>query len=117
MQTVTIYLILKNALGFIDFTQQVFGAEIKEKHLTESGDLMHAEITIGNSSIMIGGANEQWGAQPAGMFVNVKNADETYQKAIDHGATSVMPPANQSYGRSCGVNDVYGNTWWMTSPL
>jgi uncharacterized glyoxalase superfamily protein PhnB len=49
------------------------------------------------------------------MFVYVDNADEIYQKALQEGAVSIMEPADQSYGRSCGVEDPYGNTWWITS--
>jgi len=116
-QTVTVYLILNDVNGFIDFTEKIFGAIVNEKHGDEAGNIRHAEIAIGNSAIMIGGANDQWGIQGAGLFVNVTNADASYQKALDHGATSVMPPADQDYGRSCGVNDAYGNTWWITSPL
>ena len=114
-QTVTPYLILKNSIQFIEFTQNVFGATIKEKHLTDSGDIMHAHIIIGNSSIMIGGAGPTWNPQPAGLFIYVDNADLSYKKALECGATSVMPPADQEYGRSCGVNDAFGNTWWITS--
>lgn len=114
-QTVTPYLIIPNAKSFIEFTQKVFGATIKENHEDDKGVVIHAQIEIGNSSIMIGTSSEQWGAQPAGLFVYVDNADISYQLALDKGATSVMPPADQSYGRSCGVNDTWGNTWWITS--
>jgi len=116
-QTVTVYLILKDVSGFIDFTEKLFGATLTEKHTDVSGNIRHAEIRIGNSSIMIGSANDQWGVQGAGLFVNVTNSDSAYQTALDLGATSVMPPADQEYGRSCGVNDPSGNTWWITSPL
>lgn len=116
-QTVTPYLILKNSNQFLEFTQKVFGASIKEKHLTDSGDIMHAHITIGNSSIMIGGAGGNWAPQPAGLFIYVDNADLSYKVALENGSTSLMPPADQEYGRSCGVKDAFGNTWWITSDL
>ena len=54
------------------------------------------------------------GAMPRymGKCRNLSAADE---KALQAGATSVMPPADQDYGRSCGVKDPCGNTWWITS--
>jgi uncharacterized glyoxalase superfamily protein PhnB len=55
--------------------------------------------------------------QPAGMFIWVDNADEVYNTAIEHGATAVTKLANQSYGRSGGVLDPFGNTWWITSMI
>ncbi len=116
-QTVTPYLILPDVKGFIEFTQKVFGVTIKENHEDDKGVIMHAQIEIGNSFIMLGTASEQWGAQPAGLFIYVDNVDTSYQNALDNGSTSVMPPADQNYGRSCGVNDKWGNTWWITSPL
>jgi PhnB protein len=49
------------------------------------------------------------------MFVIVPDADRTYEKALANGATTIMPPADQEYGRSGGVTDPYGNVWWITS--
>ena len=49
------------------------------------------------------------------MFVYVEDADETYKKAVENGAETVMPPDDQPYGRSCGVTDPFGNVWWITS--
>jgi uncharacterized glyoxalase superfamily protein PhnB len=45
----------------------------------------------------------------------VSDADRSYAAALAAGATSVMSPADQDYGRSCGVKDTNGNTWWITS--
>jgi len=47
--------------------------------------------------------------------VYVEDADAAYKLALDNGATSLMPPADQDYGRTCGVKDPFGNTWWITS--
>lgn len=109
------YLILKNAKGFIKFAETVFGAELNELHTHEDGStVMHAQITIGECMIMIGEASGEWGPDNASMFIYVDNADERYQLALDNGATSVMPLSDQPYGRTCGVKDPFGNTWWIT---
>ncbi|MEX0662645.1 MAG: VOC family protein [Balneolaceae bacterium] len=113
--TVMPYLILKNVEAFIEFTKTVFDAEEKMKHPDENGRVVHAEITIGDSAIMTGESNDQYSTQNAGLYINVNSADETYQKALDAGAESVMGLSDKEYGRSCGVKDPFGNTWWITS--
>lgn len=113
-RTVMPYLILKDASEFLNFTKKVFGAE--EKMITEDDEgIRHAEIAIGDSTIMIGQSGGQWNPQPAGLYINVESADETYQKALDAGAESVMELSDEDYGRTCGVLDPCGNTWWITS--
>lgn len=117
LQTVTPYLIINNALQFLDFMQNLFGAEIMEKHFREENEtiLMHAELKIGNTTIMCAEATEQWETQAAGLFIYVENADDSYTKAIELGCTTIMELSNQNYGRTCGVKDTFGNTWWITS--
>jgi PhnB protein len=115
--TVMPYLILKDALAFIEFASTVFGAEKKAQYPDENGRVMHAEIVIGDSAIMIGESNEEWPVQTAGLYINVNLADEVYQKALDSGAKNVMEPSDQEYGRTCGVKDPQGVTWWITSEL
>ncbi len=112
------YLILENGAAFLDFAETVLGAEKAEIHYKEDGKtLMHGELRLDDSYIMVGEATDQWKVANAGMFIYVANTDETYQKALDNGATSVMPISNQPYGRTCGVTDPWGNTWWITQQL
>ena len=116
-QTVTPYLILPGAAAFIEFATKVFNAELVGKHMRDETIIMHAEIKVGNSSIMLADATEQFAAQPSGFFMYVDDADKTYATALNNGAVAVTPVENQSYGRSGGVKDAFGNTWWITSPL
>jgi len=117
-QAVTAYLVIPDAAGFIQFTQDVFNAELVNKYMREGESLiMHGEIKIGNSIIMFADSTEQYAPQPAGFFIYVENADETYKKALENGAAAVTPVADQSYGRSGGVKDAHGNTWWITSVI
>jgi uncharacterized glyoxalase superfamily protein PhnB len=116
-QTVTPYLIIKDALSFLQFMQQLFGAEVTEKHFRDESEttVMHAELKIGNASIMCAEATDQWKTEPAGLFIYVENADASYAKALELGCTTIMELTDQSYGRTCGVKDTFGNTWWITS--
>ena len=117
-QAVMPYLMLHGAPKFIDFTIAVFGADAGTKQFRDDGvTLIHAEIHIAGSTIMIAEATEQWQPQTANLFVYVANADDTFAKAIDNDATVVMELSDQSYGRTCGVSDPFGNVWWITSVI
>jgi uncharacterized glyoxalase superfamily protein PhnB len=113
--TVMPYLILKNASEFIDFMTEVFEAEVTYKAMHDEKTIMHAELKIGDSKIMFADATEQWKVQPAGLFIYVDGADVVYNKAKLKGAEVVTLMTDQSYGRSGGVKDPFGNTWWITS--
>ena len=114
-QTVMPYLILKGTDGFINFTKNVFNAKELNVYRNSDGSIMHAEIQIGGSTIMIGEANENWHVQNAGLYINVEKADDHYALAMENGAEVVMGLIDKDYGRTCGVKDPYGNTWWITS--
>jgi len=114
-QTITPYLIVKHAADFISFTEKVFGAIRTFITMRDEHTIMHAEITIGDSKIMLAEATETYLPNPTGFLIYVNNADDIYNKALNSGGTSLTPLANQSYGRSGGVMDPFGNTWWITS--
>jgi PhnB protein len=109
------YLIVEGAAAFIEFTKNVFGAEEGYKAMRDEKLIMHAEVKIGNSVIMLADATEQYSKQGAGLFVYVDDCDKVYSAALTNGAASKSEPADQSYGRSAGFTDAFGNTWWITS--
>lgn len=116
-QTVMPYLIVNGAANFIDFTKKVFNAieNEKMKSMRDEKTIQHSEITIGDSTIMFADSTEKYEPRTAGLFIYVENADETYKKALDEGAITIMELSDQDYGRTCGVNDPFGNAWWITS--
>ena len=115
-QAVMPYLMVQNAPAFLDFARHIFHAESTFTKMREdSNTIMHAELQIGGSTIMFCEATDQWKQQPANLFVYVGNADESYKAALELGATNVMEPSDQSYGRTCGIKDPFGNIWWVTS--
>jgi PhnB protein len=83
--------------------------------MRDENTIMHAEISIGTSVIMIADATETYQELFAGMFLYVDDCDSVYQKALANGAVSITEPGDQDYGRSAGVKDAFGNTWWLTS--
>jgi len=116
-QQIMPYLIVENAAAFFAFTQDVFGAEEKYKAMRTETLVMHAEINVGQSVIMFADATAEHAKQNAGLFIYVDDCDQVYGKALAAGAVTVMEPAAQSYGRSAGIKDPFGNTWWLTSAV
>ena len=117
-QAVMPYLILYNAKDFMDWAMSVLDATEKMRSLRDDNStIAHAELFIGESTIMVAEASEQWAVNNAGMFVYVANADEAYSRALAHGATAIMAPADMPDGRSCGITDPFGNVWWPTQAI
>ena len=118
-QAVIPYLMLDGAPKFKAFTETVFGGKTSMTHYQEDAPDMikHSEVSINGSVIMFCESRAEWPAQPANLFVYVENADDSYKLALENGGTSIMEPADQDYGRSCGITDPCGNTWWITSVL
>jgi PhnB protein len=113
---VTPYLIVADAAREIDFLKQAFGAVESARALTPDGKVMHAEVRIRDSAIMLSDPMAGMNPTPAGLLLYVTDCDAEYQRALKAGATSLNEPADQFYGdRSGGVKDPAGNTWWIST--
>src|SRR5580704_8137920 len=96
--TVTPYLVVPDADSELKFLVAAFGATEKSCHRNEQGSVMHAEILIGDSLIMMGQAGEQFKAKPAQLYLWVPDVDEVYGKAVAAAATSLSAPEDKPYG-------------------
>jgi PhnB protein len=114
-QPIMPYLIIENAASFSRFMQDAFGAKEKMREMRDESTIMHAELDLNGGTIMFADATEQFPVQNAGLFIYVADCDECYTRAMADGATSLRAPEDQPYGRSAGVQDAFGNTWWITS--
>ncbi|HRF09382.1 MAG TPA: VOC family protein [Xanthobacteraceae bacterium] len=110
------YLVVEEPAGLIGFLAEVFGArEVMRVHRGD-GSIMHAEVRIRDSAVMMGGANKDFPASTAGLHVYVEDADATYRKALELGGTEIMPPSEAGDGdRRGGFLDAAGNQWWIAS--
>lgn len=112
--TATPYLVVPGVAKVIDFLSQTFDAKETERMTRPDGAIMHAEVRIGDSPIMLGEPAGQFQPMPASIYVYVTDTDAAYQRALRAGATSLMEPADQFYGdRNAGVRDPAGNVWWI----
>lgn len=118
--TVTPYIVCRGAAKAIEFYKKAFGAKEKVRMPGPDGNVMHAEIAIGNSMVMLGDEAPQMGAvapstgggSAYGLMIYTENVDKAYAKAIAAGATSEMPPTDMFWGdRYCKVADPFGHKW------
>jgi uncharacterized glyoxalase superfamily protein PhnB len=110
----TPYLMINGATGLIEFLKQAFGAEEVSRTLAPDGAVVHAQIKIGDSMLMLAETREPWKPMPSCVYFYVKDTDATYQRALTAGASSLMEPADQFYGdRGAGVRDPAGNHWYI----
>jgi PhnB protein len=115
--TVTPYLVARGAAQTVEFMKKAFGAEhVFEPMIRPDGMIMHAELKIGDSRVMIADATEQHPAMQCMLHLYVPDVDAVYQRAVAAGGTSVTEPADQFYGdRSGGVKDPSGNYWYIAT--
>jgi PhnB protein len=118
--SVTPYLFIKGAASAIDFYKNVFGATELMRMPGPNGQIMHAELRIGDSIVMLSDENPQMsalspqslGGTAAGLNVYIADVDAVTQKAVDAGAKIVRPVKDQFYGdRSGTLIDPFGHMW------
>src|SRR4030095_7905365 len=116
LYSVTPYLMVKGADKVIEFLENVFEASIVEQLKGENGLIMHAQVRLGDSIIMLGEAPAQYGPMPGSLYVYVDDTDQIYKRALEAGASSLMEPADQFYGDRCAaVGARVGDIWWWAT--
>ena len=116
--TVTPYLLVPDVAREIDFLTRAFGAVERGRVPRGDGSIMHAEVVMGDSIVMMGEPTGEIGPMPMAIFLRVSDADAAYRAALDAGATSISEPKDQPHGhRYGGVKDPCGNLWWPAAPL
>lgn len=116
----TPYLIVAGAADAIAFYTEVFGATERMRMDGPGGSIGHAELTLGESLIMLADEAPEmgirgpghFGGSPVTLHVYVEDADATFAAALQRGATEIQPVADQFYGdRSGQFSDPWGHVW------
>ena len=124
--SVTPSLVVRDAPGAIEFYKRAFGAEEVGRLADENGIVMHAEIRIGDSIVMLGEENEEWGAlsplstngSPGSLHIYVADADAAFARAVDAGATVRLPLEDAFWGDRYGkLTDPFGHEWAIATRL
>jgi uncharacterized glyoxalase superfamily protein PhnB len=115
----SVYLVAEGAQRVIDFLKKAFGATELRRFDTEDGKIMHAEVQIGDTVVMIADAGGNYPAFPVWLHVYVPDAGETCKKALAAGGVSVQEPVRKEGDpdRRGGAKDPCGNTWWISTQV
>ena len=119
LHTITPYLVVNDVPKLILFLETVFeGKPRGPLHKREDGSVQHAEISIGDSVLMLGEPMDNIKPMTSGFYIYVDNCDHTYKIALEAGGVSVSEPMNYPHGdRYGGVRDFAGNIWWMVTHI
>jgi PhnB protein len=116
--SVSPYLIVSDAAATIRFLEGVLGAILIRSFPDDRGGVMHAEVRIDDTVIMIADAAPDWPPVSAHVHVYVADVDAAYAKALKAGAASVQEPVQKDDDdKRGGVKDSGGTTWWLASKV
>jgi len=114
--SVSPYLIVDGASRTIDFLQRAFGAAEIRRFGGPAGTIMHAEVRIDDTVVMLADSAEGWPSVPAHVHIYVRDVDASYKRALDAGATSAQEPVKKGdEDKRGGVKDAGGTTWWIST--
>lgn len=112
------YLIVNGAGATLDFLVNVFGAVELRRYRGAAGKIMHAEVRIDDTVLMLADGIEEWPPIPSHVHVYVPDVDATYHRALAAGATSVQEPVKkEDEDKRGGVKDAGGTTWWIATKV
>src|SRR4051812_40433457 len=120
--TVTPHLVLDNAAPALDWYKRGLGADEIARAVGPDGKILHAEIRIGDSKIMVndpmmgGKGPKAFGGSPASLWLYVEDCDALFQRAVGAGAQQQMPMGDQFWGDRCGsIQDPHGYSWTIAT--
>ena len=124
--SITPSITVQNAGAAIDFYKSALGATEVMRLTMPDGKVMHGEIQIGDSRIMLSDEFPDWGCispqsiggTASSLMIYVPDVDAAFTQAVAAGATSISPPTNQFWGdRSARILDPFGHKWSLATHL
>jgi PhnB protein len=107
------------ATNFIEFVTKIFGAKERVEARTPDRDglLIHAEVALGNATLMLADSKDDWPFTPAFIQVYVQDAQATLDRATTRGA-ELVTKVSKFYGgfKLARFKDPFGNIWWLYQP-
>lgn len=112
------YLIVDGADATITFLVNALGASEIRRHSGPDGRVMHAEVRLGDTVVMLADGAPEWPPVPAHVHVYVEDVDAAYRRALAAGAASVQEPVKkQDADKRGGIKDAGGTTWWIATKV
>ena len=122
--SVNVYLIVKDARAAMDFYAKAFGGQAAACLTAPDGSVMHGEVVIGNSTLMLSQENPAWdmkspetlGGSPASIHLYVDNVDQAFDQAVAEGCEVIAPVTDMFWGDRYGkVADPFGFQWGIAT--
>ena len=120
--TITAYLIIRDAISALAFYKEAFGAIEVMRLMGADGRIAHAEMTLGDSRIMLAEENETFRSPHSfcgttvSLLMYVPNVDAAFERAIAAGIKILRPVADQFYGDRTGtLEDPFGHVWTLAT--
>lgn len=119
-RTITPYLCIKGAAAALEFYKKAFGAVENVRMPGPGGSVMHAEVKIGDSMLMLSDEFPDWGqlgptsrgGSTCTMMLYVPDCDATFKRAVDAGCNATQAPKDEFWGdRFAKVTDPFGHQW------
>ncbi len=116
--TITPYLRVHRVSEVMETLKRVFDAEEISRETLPDGKIMHAQMRIGSSVVMMSDAREDFSPLPCMLYLYIEDVDAVYKRALDAGMESLRVPEDEFYGdRAAGVRDLGGNEWWFATHI
>jgi PhnB protein len=117
--SVSPYLVVTGAQRVVDFLKQAFDATELRRYDRPDGTIMHTEVKIDDTVVMLADASEQFPSYPSSIHVYVPDVDATYRRALAAGGVSIDEPKQRpgDPDRRGGVKDPGGNSSWVSTPV
>lgn len=116
--SVSPYLIVDGAAETIAFLERVFGAVELRRFAGDDGRLVHAEVRIDDTVVMLADSAGSWTPTPAHVHVYVADVDAAHRRALDAGAESLQEPVKKDDDdKRGGVRDARGISWWIATKV
>ena len=117
--SVSPYFVVADAQGLIDLLQKIFDAEPLRKYNRPDGTIMHAEVRIDDSVIMLGSASDEYSPNQLLVHVYVKDVDAVFRRVVEAGCEVIEEPKARKNDpdKRGSFKDFAGNTWAVGTQL
>lgn len=118
IQALVPFLRVTGVAEFVQFAEDVLGAEVLARTAGDDGVVFYATLRFGDTAVFVQEAEASAQAAPGELYLYVRDLHGSYRKALEAGALSVSEPQDHYHGdRNAAVLDKWGNRWWFANNL
>ncbi len=113
------YFVVEEAQKWVDLLQKVLGAIVLRRYLRPDGSIMHLELRIDDTVIMMGGSTKEYVPNQQMIHLYVPNVEQTYRAALENGCEPVQEPLSKEddEDKRGAFKDFAGNVWWVATKV